>query len=66
MQWKPITDWESQTCYPSIHSADTLSKDTLQKLTAEAQNSRQADTAMNCTTRGTRTRRAAEQAATTP
>ena len=49
MQWKPITDQESLTCYPSIHSADTLSQHTLQNLTcikeaAKAQNSRQADT----------------------
>ena len=58
-------------CYPSMHSTDTLSQHTLQKLTcikeaAKAQNSRQANTAMICTTRRTRARGAAEQAATKP
>ena len=48
-----------------------LSKHTLQKLTcikeaAKAQNSGQADTVTSCTTRRTRARGAAEQAATTP
>ena len=71
MQWKPITAWESQTCYPNIHSASTLSQHTLHKLTciqeaAKAQNSRQGDTAIHCTTRRTRATGAAEQAATTP
>ena len=46
MQQKPITDWESYTCYPST---DTLSQHTLQKLTCikeaeKAQKSGQADT----------------------
>ena len=49
MQQKPITCWESYTCYPSIHSADTLSQHALQNLNcikeaAKAQNSGQADT----------------------
>ena len=48
-----------------------LSQHTLHKLTclkeaAKAQNSGQGDTAMCCTTRRTRARGAAEQAATTP
>ena len=47
-----------------------LSQHPLQKLTciketAKAQNSRQADTPLSCTTRRTRVREAAEQAATT-
>ena len=54
----------------SIHSASMLSQHTLHKLTCikqavKAQNSRQADTAVHCTTRRTRARGAAEQAATT-
>ena len=58
-------------CYPSIHSADTLSQHALQKLrcikeSAKVQNSGQADTALRCITRRTRTRGAAEQAAITP
>ena len=57
--------------YLSIHSASMLFWHTLHKLTcikeaAKSQNSRQADTAIHCTTRRTRTREAAEQAATTP
>ena len=48
-----------------------LSQHTLHKLTcikeaAKAQNSGQADTAMHCTTRRTRAKGAADQAATTP
>ena len=71
MQWEPIADWGIQTHYPSIHSAGTLSQHALQNLTciketAKAQNSEQADTALSCTTRRTRTRGAAEQTATTP
>ena len=50
---------------------DMLSQHTLQKLTcikeaAKVMNSRQADTALSCTTRRTKTRGATEQAATTP
>ena len=71
MQWQPITTWESQTHYPSIHSASMPSQHTLHKINlhkrgCKAQNSRQADTAMHCTTRRTRARGAAELAATTP
>ena len=52
------------------YTAHTLSQHALQKLTcikeaAKALNSRQADTALSCTTRRTRTRGAAEQEATT-
>ena len=50
MELRPITDWEAQTCYPSIHSTDKLSQHALQNLhcikeAAKAQNSRHADTA---------------------
>ena len=46
----PITGQEAQTHYPSIHSTDKLFQHALQNLhcikeAAEAQNSRQADTA---------------------
>ena len=50
MQLRPITGQESQTQYPSMHSADMLPKHALQNMhcfqeAAKAQNSRQADTA---------------------
>ena len=56
--------------YPSIHSTSTLSQHTLHEISfikkaAKAQNDRQAGTAMHCTTKGTRARGDAEQAATT-
>ena len=47
-------------------SQHTLHKLTCMKEAEKAQNSGQADTAMHCTTRRTRTRGAAEQTATTP
>ena len=47
MQLRPIIGWESQTCYPSMHSADKLSQYTLQNMCCikeveKAQNSGQA------------------------
>ena len=57
-----VPTYTVQAGYPSIHCA----KLTCIKETAKAQNSGQADTAMHCTTRRTRTRGAAELAAKTP
>ena len=72
MQLKPITGQEVQTCYPNIHSIDKLSSHALQTLhcikeAAEAQNSRQADTAkLLWNQRRPTQKEQAEQAATTP